>query len=203
MNSIFPLRERDIDRIIRAHMETWPQDSLSVRLGPVFLHKFYSAAVADPSVFAWGAALEEGMDPVCWCLGFTSYHRFNMELKKSMGLGLYSLTLKKFLTGKLPVRQIIGQFIDPHPEAGFAYPQLHLGAFGRISGGREAVLLLIELIHQVSLELVKFGESCWAVTDRSNRGGCKVLVEAGYDRTRELKLMDRIVTFYEFDTPTP
>lgn len=202
LNNIFPLQPSDIEPIIQAHMKTWPQDSLSVRLGPTFLRKFYSAAVADSGVFSWGIAPDEGEPPVCWCLGYTAYQRFNEELKKSMGFSLYSLTLRKAISGKLPLKQIMGHFIDPAPEDGFDCPKLQLGAFGRISGGRKSVPLLIELIRQVSLELLKFGRSCYSVTDKTNRGGGKVLIAAGYNRTREVKLSDRTVNFYEFIPPS-
>lgn len=200
MIDIFSLKNQHLPAIIEAHMATWAEDDLSAQLGPEFLSNFYRLAVADETTLALGARRGKDADLSCWCLGFRRYSAFNTRLQKRIGVRLYFLAAWQLLSGRLSLTRIKDHFLGVNPARGVRCPENHLGAFGRVGGSFEEVIVLTKLIAHTAAELCADEPACWAVTNDRNKGGKTVMEQAGFQVIDRIDASDRTLVVYEYQS---
>ena len=201
MKGVVAFGHDEIESIIVAHMATWSKSDLSVQLGEGFLRHFYRRAVDDPDTLALAAPSRTGDGLACWCLGFRRYDAFNEALKRDMGWSLHLLIARRLLTGRLSIGRVLDQLRGSDLNRSADCPDNHLGAFGRLGGAFEDVMLLTELIGHTAAELCRDLPACWAVTDDRNRGAKTVMQSAGFSEIDRLLQRDRTMVVYEFSRP--
>ena len=195
---IFDLEPKHLDVIVKAHMETWCDSELSVLLGKGFVRHFYQFAIESAHTYAMGGKVSSEPFLSAWCLGFTNYSEFNLQLKKKIGPALLKKITKLVLTRRLSVGLLFGHVFGPKPNRNVDFHDVHLGAFGRIGNKFEEVLLLSKLVEHVAEKLCESYPACWAVTNKINRGARVVLQKAGFYQCDEIRLSNQLLVVYQF-----
>jgi RimJ/RimL family protein N-acetyltransferase len=189
----------DVPAIVEIHCSSWPPSEISVKLGPRFVERYYSAIAKSSHAFTYLAEKEGRI--VAYSSGFLRYRNFNRSLIRSNLFFMGWIVLCQLLRGRFTIADLYNMLTDSKKLRKLRFPDVHWGMaalaneYKGTSLGKESFSMAVQAVFN---DLRKAGQpGVWGPCDSKNIAMERWLVRLGFEKADRINYSGRDILVFE------
>jgi RimJ/RimL family protein N-acetyltransferase len=189
----------DVPAIVEIHCSSWPPSEISVKLGPRFVERFYSAIAESSHAFTY--LVEKEGRIVAYSSGFLRYRNFNRSFVRSNLLFMAWIVLHQLLAGRFSIADLFNMVTDSRKQRKLRFPDVHWGMaalaneYKGTSLGKGSFSMAVQAVFR---DLKKAGQpGVWGPCDSKNIAMERWLIGLGFERVDRIRCFGRDILVFE------